>query len=616
MNKKDKKKLFSEFPPVSTSQWEEQITQDLKGADYEKKLVWNTDDGLKIKPYYRSEHLEELNHVESLPGKAPFVRGNKIDNNDWLIRQDIEMSEPLIANEVAVDAIAKGVEYIGFNVKNIASAKDMKVLINGIDTSTIPVHFYHAANYPEIFGYFSEAAVDKKAKGSLNFDPLGYFLLYNKFYDSFENNIKEAEKLINISLDKYPGFYVINVNGKHFHNAGAGIVQEIAFSLSQANEYLAAITDKGLAVDDISQRMMFTIAIGSDYFPEIAKIRALRMLWSKIVEQYKPSDENALKSFIHGESSKWNKSIYDPYVNMLRTTTEAMSAAIGGVDSFTVKPFDVTYKKSDAFSNRIARNQQIILKEEAYFNKVVDPSAGSYYIENLTDIIAEAAWELFVKIENEGGFIKNVENGFISSEIEKSCQKRDMDIAMRKKTFIGTNIYPNTEERMLDKLEPTAKLSDIGGLKQYRGTQAFEALRLAVENHANEGFEVPKVFFFTYGNPAMRKARAGFASGFFGVAAYKIFDNIGFKSIEEGVEKAIEVKPEIVVFCSSDEEYAEMGKAAQMIKNKLPKTKVIVAGNPVDLIEQLRKDGVDDFIHIRTNILETLTHYNEQFGIV
>jgi methylmalonyl-CoA mutase len=281
----------------------------------------------------------------------------------------------------------------------------------------------------------------------------------------------------------------------------------------------------------------------------------------------------------------------------------------------TVEPFDANYKKPDDLSQRAARNQQIILKHESYFNKVTDPSAGSYYIENLTQSIADAAWALFLETEEAGGFEKIVASGFIKNEIEKTCQKRDMDIAMRKQVFVGTNQYPNLSEKMLDKLQPTAKLSDLGGLRQYRGTQAFEALRLAVENHARKGFSIPKVFLFTYGNLAMRKARASFATNFFGVAGYEIADNPGFKTIDAGVDAALQSGANIVVLCSSDEEYADMIPAISKIKEQAPNTIVVVAGNPKELLEQLDQAGTDHYIHMRSNVLDALTHFNQVMEI-
>ncbi|MFO8067602.1 MAG: acyl-CoA mutase large subunit family protein [Bacteroidales bacterium] len=616
MDQENKNRLFKDFPSVSTKQWEEKIIEDLKGADYEKKLIWKTIDGLSVKPYYRSEHTESIEFKDSLPGEAPYVRSNKKQKNDWEIRQDFEEQDIETANKYAKKALDKGVDSVGLNAADISNEEHLKELIKGIELSKSPVHFSNSSNYNKLAELLKKQLNGQKAKGSFNFDPLGYFVLYEKFYKNFEDNIEDTLQLFDNTDDNLSDFYLININGQFYNNAGASIIQELAFSLSQANEYLAALTSKGLAIDKISPRIMFTIATGSNYFLEIAKFRALRLLWSNIVEQYKPKNEESLKMHLHAVTSLWNKSVYDPYVNMLRTTTEAMSAALAGVDSLSVNTFDETFKKPDAFSYRIARNQQIILKEEAYFDKIVDPAAGSYYIENLTDMIAEAAWKLFVKMEEEGGFIKNVEAGFIKTEIEKTSQQRDNEIAMRKKVFIGTNLYPDTDEKVIDKLEPAAKLTDLGGLRQYRGAQQFEALRLAVENHAKKGFNIPKVFLFTYGNPAMRKARASFSTGFFGLAAYNIIDNLGFKTIDEGIKEAADSGAEIVVFCSSDDEYIEMCEAASKIKQHNNKTIILVAGNPKAIADKLTESGVDGFIHLRTNALEILTDFNNKFGII
>ncbi|MFP4468404.1 MAG: methylmalonyl-CoA mutase family protein [Bacteroidales bacterium] len=616
MDQKKKPGLFADFPPVSTKEWEDKIQVDLKGADYEKRLIWKSPGGLKIKPYYREEDLENLPHTKVLPGESPYIRGKKIKYNDWIIRQDFETPDPSEANKLALQAIDKGVDAVGFNATEVTAEAEMKTLLNGIDPETIHIHLVHGKSYPELLDYLIAVTGNKKSKGSLNFDPLGYFVLYNKFYGSQEGNFQEARNVIEKAKSKLPGFFVLCVNGQHYHNAGASVVQELAFSLSQGNEYLARLTEMGLSVDDIAKHMQFSFGAGSNYFLEIAKLRVARMLWAQIVKQYKPADEDSEKMQVHVYTSNWNKTLYDPYVNLLRTTTEAMSGSIGGADSMTVEPFDTTYKRPDEFSYRMARNQQIILKTEAYFNKVADPAAGSYYVENLCDSIAKAAWDLFLEIEEKGGFIQYASNGLIRSEVEEVCQKRDMDIAMRKQVFVGTNKYPNTGERKLDKVEPRAKLSDLSGLRQYRGTQAFEALRMAVENHANKGFETPRVFMFTYGDPAMRKARASFASNFFGVAGYKIIDNLGFPDIESGVKAAIESGAEIVVLCSSDPEYLEMAPAASQIKQQSPDTQVVVAGNPKEAMDELNQAGVDHYVHVRTNVLEALTRYNELLEIV
>ena len=613
MDDNRKPRLFEEFSPVSTNDWEAKIHEDLKGADYERRLVWKTVEGLPVRPYYRTEHLEGIPHMGAMPAEKPFVRGGKTRNNDWQIRQDFDEANSESANALAAEALAKGAEAIGLNVEGITSKKELQTLLNGLDIENFSLHLLNGSNYPELFQQLVEFAGSSQLRGSLGFDPLAYFLLYEKFHKSREVSFERVANLLQTAIKHQPRFRVISINAQHYRNTGASIVQALAFSMSQAVEYLAALTDLGFKAKDIAPRMQFSFAIGSSYFMEIAGLRAARMLWTNVMEAYGMSVDPEM--FIHAVTSNWNKSIYDPYVNMLRTTTEAMAASLGGANSICINAFDNTFRKADSFSCRMARNQQIVLKHEAHFNKVADPAAGSYYIEKLTHDIFYAAWELFLNTEEQGGFIKAVESGTIRSAIEETCRKRDMDIAMRKRVFVGTNQYANTAERMLDKLEPTAKLTDVSVLRQYRGPQTFEALRMAVENHTQKGFDIPKVFLFTHGNLTMRKARATFAGNFFGVAGYEIIDNLGFPDISTGVEAALASKAHIVVLCSSDDEYLEMAPAAEQIKAAAPETKVVVAGNPKDIIDQLNKAGVDHYIHIRTNALESLTHFNDMLGI-
>jgi len=620
MSQDKQRRLFDEFPPVSTSEWESKILEDLKGADYEKKLVWSTVEGLKIRPYYRAQDLAGLNYVRVMPGQYPFVRGNNTKENHWDVRQDLDDTDPTVAGRKAVDALDRGAEAIGFNAENIHHRDDLRELLTGLNLRKHGVHFLHSSNYKPLVREFVElvregGVAPEDVKGSVNFDPIGFFVLYGRFYGSATENYRDAAEIFR-SAAGMNRFKLITVNGQHYHNAGAHIVQEIAFSLLHGNEYLAALTQNGLDIDQIASRMQFTLAIGSNFFMEIAKLRAIKLLWAKVVEQYQPKSQDSLKICIHATSSLWNKSIYDPYVNMLRTTTETMAAALAGVDSITVAPFDTTYKKADEFSLRIARNQQIILREESYFSKVVDPAAGSYYIEKITDQIAEAAWKLFVDLEEAGGFVPAAERGLIISEIEKTCQKRDMEIAMRRQVFVGVNQYPNTQEKMLDKVQPTAGLNELAQLKPYRGVQAFEAIRMAVENHVQEGNKQPVVYLFTWGNLAMRKARATFSANFFGCAGYNIIEGATVENLNQGIEKALAAYPDIVAFCSSDEEYSSMIPAVEEIRAKQPSIQLVVAGNPQDVMEQLNNAGVQHYIHLRTNTLEALRRFNDVLGIV
>ncbi len=462
----------------------------------------------------------------------------------------------------------------------------------------------------------------EKISGSLNFDPISYLLIHGDFYISKENNFEEAEYLINTAHKKLPNLKAITVNGHYFPEAGSTIVQELAFSLASANEYLYELTSRGLSADIVSQNLIFSFGIGSNYFLEIAKLRAARLLWTKIVEQYHPHQKKSLQMFIHSTTSLRNKTIYDPYVNMLRTTTEGMSVAIGNSDSISITPFDLAFADPDDFSVRIARNQQLILKEEAYLDKIVDPSAGSYFIENLTHSLVVHAWDLFLKIEDKGGFIECIKSGFIQNEIETSCREKESDIASRKMVMIGTNQYPNLKESMLDKVvkqpaktiqEPPAKYQK---LNLSRSAQPFEMLRLALEKFVASGKEKPSVYLLTFGNLTTRKARATFATNFFGCAGYEILEDATFKTIEEGVKASLEAKAEIVVICSSDKEYATIAPSvAKEIKKVNPAIKVIVAGYPKEIVEILKSAGVDDFIHVRSNLVETLTKFHEMLGI-
>ena len=608
-------KLFTEFPPISTEQWEATIEKDLKGADYQKKLVWRTDEGFQVPPYYRAENLKDLDYLNTLPGEFPFLRGAKADNNQWDIVQTIDEPDPAKANAIALDALMRGATCICFDASKIEDAAALATLLEGIDITAAGVQFNHVKSYIDLMklfvAYVEEKQYDKKLiSGHINFDPLVYRLKHNKFYFSQQEDMQQTIEMLKLG-EGMPKFKVINVNGVVLHNAGATIVQEMAYTLALANEYINFCVEQGIPSEKVASRMQFTLSVGSNYFMEIAKLRAIRLLWSTMVDQYKPACDCAYKIRINTVASTWNKTLYDPYVNMLRSTTEGMSAVIGGADAISLQPFDVAYKPSDEFSRRIARNVQVILKEEAFLDYVVDPAAGSYYIENLTNSLAEHVWKLFQQVEANGGALKAMEDGSMKAAIEESCQKRDMDIATRRYVFLGTNQYPNINEKMADKIERLV-VDNSEGLKTYRGAAAFEEIRLETEKYAQRHAR-PSVYLLKLGNLAMRQARAGFITNFFGCAGYEIVEPAGFATVEEGVKAAAEAKPSLIVVCSSDEEYATLGvEAVKQSKAQLPNTPCLIAGNPTEAIEMLKEAGADDFIHVRTNLLQSLKSYNEK----
>ncbi|MCO5255829.1 MAG: methylmalonyl-CoA mutase family protein [Lentimicrobium sp.] len=622
-------RLFGEFPPVTTAEWEARIQEDLKGADYEKKLIWKTAEGFAVKPYYRSGDMEGLaSFGDALPGQFPYLRGNKADGNKWRICQDIETANPANANALAREVIAKGADALSLNAGNIDNTASLKTLLEGIDTGKISLNFNSAKSYPALAGmlvqHLGEAA--GKTCGSFDCDPLSYVLLKGNYHTSREKDLGEVTELVENYGDKLPHFRLITINGHYFHNSGATLTQELAFALASGNEYMALLTSAGIPAGKAAESMIFVFATGGNYFMEIAKLRAARLLWARIVEQYQPASPESAKMRIHSVTANWNKTIYDPYVNMLRTTTEAMSAALGGADMITVLPFDLNYKEPDGFSMRMARNQQIILKEESSLDKVVDPAAGSYYIENLTASLADAAWRLFLEVEEKGGMTEAVQSGFIQNSVAASAAQKNAEIAARRTVMLGTNQYPNMTENMLDKIqtdeeEEDAEITDpvpvYKTMEPYRGADAFEDLRLATEIYESEEGHRPHVFLLATGNLAMRKARAGFSTNFFGCAGYKVTDNAGFNTVDEGVKAALEAKADIVVLCSSDEEYADIAPtAARALKAARPEIQVVVAGFPKELVEQLKAAGVDEFIHVRTNVLETLYAFQQKLGVM
>ncbi len=597
----------------------EKITADLKGADFEKKLVWKTNEGFKVKPFYRQEDLEGLKTTEGLPGQFPYVRGIKKDDNTWLVRQDIQVECPKEANAKALDILNKGIDSLGFkvNAKDL-NAEYIETLLNGICAECVELNFStcqgHTVELAKLLvEYFQKQGYDlTQLQGSVNYDPMGKMMAKGKDLSNFAAIAKE---LVDV-LAPLPKYRCICVNAVELNNAGSYISQELGYALAWGNEYLNKLIEAGVPATSAAKRIKFNFGISSNYFLEIAKFRAGRMLWANIVNEYKPECECACKMIAHAETSTFNLTLFDAHVNLLRTQTETMSAALAGVNSITVTPFDKTYKTPDDFSERIARNQQLLLKEECHFNKVVDPAAGSYFIENLTVSIAKQAWDLFLNVEEEGGMLEAVKAGKVQEAVNASNKARHDAVSKRKEVLLGTNQFPNFNEKAGEKNPVEAQCccsgnsceKPIATLNFNRAASEFEALRLQTERSGKR----PKAFMLTIGNLAMRQARAQFSCNFLACAGYEVIDNLGFPTVEEGVEAAMKAGADIVVICSSDDEYAEYAVPAFKALNG--RAMFIVAGAPA-CMEDLKAAGIENFIHVRVNVLETLKEYNAKLGI-
>ncbi len=606
----NKEKLFEMFPPVSAEEWRAKVDVDLKGVPFEKKLVWRTSEGFNVQPMYRREDIASLTTTDSLPGEFPYVRGTRC-NNEWLIRQEIIAETPAEANEKALAAIERGATSLGWHMGEV-SADALAAFLKGIDLTKIEINLSCCMRKAvELTGLLAEAVVAagaaKEFRGSVKFNPWKRELKHGS--KSPLDPVEAGKAIIEASLP-VQGLRVLSVDSELFTNGGAYIYQELGYALSWGAQWMTLLTEAGVPADLVASKIKFDMGISTNYFMELAKFRAARMLWAQIVEQYNPAELDACKMVAHATTSKYNQTIYDAHVNLLRSQTEAMSAALAGVDSITVTPFDVPFKTPDEFSERIARNQQLLLKEESHLDKVVDPAGGSYYIETLTVSIAQEAWKLFLAIEEQGGFAAALAAGTIQAAVNESNEKRHSDMARRKEILLGTNQYPNINEFAAEKIEKDENggcgcgcHEEGTGIVATRLASDFEQLRLATEHAANR----PKVFMLTIGNLAMRLARSQFSGNFFGCAGYEIIDNNGFATVKEGVDAALAAGADIVVLCSSDDEYAEFAPEAwNLLKGK---TEFVVAGAPA-CTDDLKALGIENFIHVRSNVLDTLRSFN------
>ncbi len=617
MAKNNREKLFAEFPPVSTEAWEAAIAVDLKGADYERKLVWRTNEGFNVRPYYRAENLEGLETLNAAAGEFPYLRGVSGDNN-WLTHQTIEVAAPAEANATALQMLNAGVDSLGFEIKdeNFSEA-DLDVLLKDIYMPAVDLTF-SGKKMPHVAALVLAKAEKEgvsKDDTRVNFciDPIVKHLSMKGDWCEKCGGTKCFDKIADLikKTKEYKHVRVVTVSGNVFSDSGSTIVEELAFSLAVAHEYLVRMMEHGLTIDEAARKLRFSFAVTSNYFMEMAKLRAARLLWANIVKAYEPEKPCSCKMFVHARTSAWNQTVYDPYVNMLRGTTEAMSAAIAGVHSLEVLPFDHSYEAPSEFSYRIARNESLLLKHESHFDQVIDPAGGSYYIENLTKSIADEAWKLFLEVEEKGGYVEAFKAGFIVERVKASAAAKDKAVATRRQTILGSNQYPNFTE-VADKAlcaEVVERKPDEGNvLVPYRGAMAFEQMRLLVDRSGKE----PKAFMLTCGSLAMARARAQFSCNFFACAGIRVIDNTFFKSLEDGVKAALESKAEIVVVCSSDDDYAEV---APKIKEMLgDKTILVVAGAPA-CMEELQSKGINNFISVKSNVLETLKGYLKQMGI-
>lgn len=432
----EKELQFDEFEGISKEDWIQKIEKDLKGKPYQDLKGINTS-GIETEAVYTASDVSLLDEA---PGSGSYRRGSKSANNQWVIDEVFSISDNHQAdNKKVLDLLNRGLTGISF--KGDPSA----TLLKGILPEYVNLCFETTSDFD-----FLQDAFGKEANTypiHLHQDPIGDAALSGKW-----TGFGITRDIIN-GLSHFQLLRAYLVNGHRYHDSGGNAVSELAFSMAHAHEYLLHLMEGGMSIDQASAQIKVSLGCGVDYFTEISKIRAFRMLWAQMIEAYEPAHACSKTALIHSITSQYYSTVYDAHNNMLRATTQAMSAILGGCDILRVRPFDTAWKEGSDFSRRIARNVQLILQEESYFNRVVDPAGGSYYVEYLTDQLAQKAWEKFKKIEAKGGFLGLMTSGNLARELNEDAEEQFMRFEDKELKVLGVNLYPNPEETALDKID-------------------------------------------------------------------------------------------------------------------------------------------------------------------
>jgi methylmalonyl-CoA mutase len=480
--------------------------------------------------------------------------------------------------------VAAGGEGIVFSEAQPQNARELDAILQGL--GEIPVHFERADAQLLRLLIDRLASRHDEATISTGCDALA--------------SVDVAPEAIKAASTSFVPF---TIHAEVFEESGATAIEEAGFALAAGVDFLTAMQERGIEISRAAAAIEFSFAIGANYFFRIAKLRAFRMLWARAVEKFGASNE-ATRARIAARTSQWNKTIYDPHANILRSTTEAMAAVLGGANAVSIGPFDACYKEPDEASRRLARDTQLLLKHEAFLGQVADPGGGSYYLEAITDLIARDAWKKMQEIESRGGYRAARAEGFIAQALDKSLTARETAVARRQRVFIGTNRFANPDERILDRVDEQRMNETKRGARQY------EELRLRTERHTAAGGKTPRVLLAEIGDLRLRTARANFAMNFFVCAGFAIVTK-RFKRAEEIAAAACD----LIVLCSSDAEYtsivAELMPRLKVLGRSTP---VIIAGNPENA-EELGTAGIADFVHLRSNPVEVLAKWQEKLGI-
>ena len=700
--------LLEEFPEPTYADWRKLVEAELKGAPFDKKMLTATPEGITLRPLYRAEDIAGLPHVDSLPGFAPYVRGTRASGytaEPWEVAQEIIEASPEEFNLAALNSVSRGLNAlnivvdqatrnghdpdfagpneVGVGGLSIACLADLKRALAGVDLEKTSLFIRTGASALPFAALLAALCRDRLKsftglRGCVEMDPLGVLAHEGRLPQSLPGAYREMAALTRWAALKTPNLQTICIHSRPWHDAGGNAVEELAFTLATALEYFRALNERGLDVNTVAPQTRIAVSVGANFFMEIAKLRALRMLWSRLTASL-GGDANAQKATLHVRTARWNKTVCDPYNNLLRTTVEAFAGVLGGADSLQVGAFDETVRPADDFSRRLARNTQLILQKECLLTQVTDPAGGSWYVESLTAELAQKAWTLFQEVEKLGGMAAALDAGFPQKKVATSAMERIKGVTRRRDSIVGINQYANPKEtplevpadengsfqkrrarqiaglrESLDDLNSSAVLKDLARVVEADDAGLFPAALAAAKGGATlgeltrslrihdgaperitpvcltsaaapfEGLRAAmnrqpvraKVFLCNMGPLKEHKARADFARGFFATGGFEAISPAGFRSAADAATAFALSGAKVAVICSTDDQYPVLVPAlVPALKAAVTGAIVVLAGYPADQVEAHKKSGVDEFIHVRADALETLRLIQLQLGI-
>lgn len=679
------------------ARWRATVEAELKGVPFEKKLVTRTPEGVALQPLYTRRDLAEVPHLHARPGEAPYLRGVRplgYTAAPWEIAQQIAAASAADFNAALKDALMHGqnavvlapdaatraghdpdeapAASVGDSGLSLASVEDFAAALDGVDLTAVPLHLATGADALPLASLLLEYTRRQgtgwsKLTGSITADPIGEWAVTGRLPASLETLYASLAGWTGWAETYLPTLKTIGVDVSPWGDAGGTAVQELALALATAAEYLRALNQRGVAVATAAARIDFRFAIGPQFFTEIAKFRAFRLLWTRVVAAFGAAPEVAAQATVRASTGRWDQTLLDPHVNLLRVTTEALSAVLGGCDGLHIAPFDEVTGATTEFSRRIARNVHALLAEEFGFAAVADPAGGSWYVEKLTDELARKAWTQFQALEARGGLVATLRAGYPQQLVEKAAAEKGNAVAKRRLGLVGTNLFPNLKETpltaaagavdeffaqrsreiagrrsgtpawperstpalvaaregatlgQLSRLAHTGATPEelISPLTPQRAAEDFEELRATAKAFAERTGARPRVFLAKMGPPLQHKARADFSAGFFAVGGFEMLAKKAFDTPEAAAEAAVGSGALVAVLCSTDDTYPALVPVfAKAVKAANPKITVVLAGLPAEpaVVEAYREAGVDEFIHIRANVQAALAKLLKQIG--